>query len=329
MVLCKEAKALLSLGPQSRKLSFTALAMDCERAVRCLEVLLQPNPKQRLHPLQYYNMMSLRIACNFIEHGQVPPEPLNCFNPDCNCPARLVEFANELELREFVITGLCASCQNKAYEDAHRVAGPSCPEPEPLDSTPVDMPPMIWIDSSYFGVLEGMPLYCRTTIWDEDGRPSWVAGETLTVRCVADRRDNMVLYREGQPQPGRDVAVPLRTFRRLAAGNDIQPAFAITPEMLRGVVQTRKLVLALGAMGTWLPFLQLSRVARLDAAEFAFQAPPDAAGFNANTAGSGKAFRALFTIMHEDRGRRAAAGAFAAHYAGIADGPPGCAARGP
>lgn len=325
--LCKAAKALLSLGAESRKRSFTALAIDCERAVRCLEVLLQPNPKEKLHPVQYYNMMSLRIACNFIEHGQMPPEPLSCFNSDCKRPAELVEFANELELREFVITGLCASCQSKAYEDALRVAGPSCPEPEPLETTPVDMPPMIWSDPCYTGVLDGMPLHSRTTIWDDDDRPCWVAGEILTVRRVADRHDNMILYREGQP--GRDVAVPLRTFRRLAAANDIQSAFAITPEMSRGVVHTRKVILALGAFETWVPFLQLSRVARLDADEVRFQGRHDAAQFNANAGGSGKAFRALLMMIHEDKGSRAA-GTFAARYhASIADGPPWWASRGP
>jgi hypothetical protein len=323
--LCKEAKALLSLGPpESRKRSFTALAIDCERAVRCLEVLLQPNPKEKLHPLQYYNMLLLRTACNFIEHGQMPPEPLPCFNPVCKRPAELVEFANELELREFVITGLCASCQTKAYEDALRIAGPSCSEPEPLETTPVDMPPMIWTDSCYIGVLEGMPLYSRTTIWDEEGRPCWVAGEILSVRCVADRRENMVLQRESQL--GRDVAVPLRTFRRLAAANHIQSAFAITPEMSRGVVHTRKVILALGAFETWVPFLQLARVARLDAAEFRLQETPDADRFNSNAGGGGQAFRTLFMIMHEDAGRRAA-GTFAARYAPIADGPPLWAAR--
>lgn len=55
----------------------------------------------------------LHEALDFVKLGQVPPEPRppTCLNPECNKKPLLVEFGNERELREFVITGLCASCQ--------------------------------------------------------------------------------------------------------------------------------------------------------------------------------------------------------------------------
>ena len=46
-------------------------------------------------------------------------------------------------------------CSRRFY--LYHLCNFSYPEPEPLDTTPVDMPPMIWIDPCYYGVLEGMP----------------------------------------------------------------------------------------------------------------------------------------------------------------------------
>ncbi len=313
--LCKEAKALLSLGSDSRKRSFSALAVDCERAVRCLEFLLQPNPKAMLHPLQYSTMISLRNACNRIEHGQMPCEPAPCLNPDCNRPPELVEFANELELREFVITGLCALCQRQAYDDARRVAGPSIPEPSPLATTPIDLPPMVWTGDMYVQVLPGMPLYTRKTIWDAEDRPCWMAGEVLNLRSADNDHLNVTLYREAHQ--GHDVVVPLTTFRQMAAANDIQIAFALVAEMTRGIILS-KVVLSVDHYDTWLPYLQLSRVARLDKSNCAFLAPGiDLSRVNVNVQGSGKAFRMLLMLMHEDTKLRAA-GTFDAHYAYLA-----------
>ncbi len=97
-----------------------------------------------------------------------------------------MEFANELELREFVIAGLCTTCQRQAYDDARIVAGPIIPEPSPLAPAPIDLPPMVWTGDMYVQVLPGMPLYTRKTIWDAEDRPRWVAGEILTPRSAAD-----------------------------------------------------------------------------------------------------------------------------------------------
>ena len=45
--------------------------------------------------------------------GQLPPTPYPCFNGECDNLAELIEYGDERQLREFVVSGLCATCQNR------------------------------------------------------------------------------------------------------------------------------------------------------------------------------------------------------------------------
>ena len=45
--------------------------------------------------------------------GQLPPTPYPCFNGECDNLAELIEYGDERQLREFVVSGLCAACQNR------------------------------------------------------------------------------------------------------------------------------------------------------------------------------------------------------------------------
>jgi hypothetical protein len=70
-----------------------------------------------------------------------------------------------------------------------------------------------------------MPLHTRKAIWDGEDRPSWVAGEILTLGSAADEHSNTTVHREDHQ--AHDVVNPLTTLRQMAAAKDIQSAHAV------------------------------------------------------------------------------------------------------
>lgn len=87
---------------------------------------------QLLCYLQQIRLRQLYECMEFIALGQLPPKNYPCFNGDCPRTIELIEYASEVELCEFVISGLCGSCQNAAFDFLHEYAGE--------DSHPVGVP---------------------------------------------------------------------------------------------------------------------------------------------------------------------------------------------
>ena len=140
--------------------------------------------EEELHPWQQHRMIALREAIDFIEHGQVPPAPLHCFNMNCQRDSELFEYKDERAVREFVVGGLCVKCQETMLkvckEFAEEVDGAGYRLPQPGDKQPVGQPACIWLGSRWEAVRPGMRLRCNTTLFadaDKQEEPIWVAGE--------------------------------------------------------------------------------------------------------------------------------------------------------
>ena len=80
--------------------------------------------EEELHPLQQIRLDKLREAIDFIEHGQVPPQPMPCFNLNCFKPAELFEYKDERGLREFVVGGPMRQAPGDHAEGVLRVCRP-------------------------------------------------------------------------------------------------------------------------------------------------------------------------------------------------------------
>jgi len=263
---CKRA---CQQNPQNK--SFLKLAKDCARALRCFEHLKLN--RSELHPTQQARMDALQEALEFISVGQLPPKALMPCLLNCgNTAPDLIDYEDERELREYVISGLCARCQVRAWSEVEEFAGPE--ESTPPSPPPPHQPVAMWMGSEgrWMPLFEGAKLITDTTVWEEGEEqraPLWVAGETVVVKGLweqlpggsfyasesvaaqAKARSAVTPFQRGDGEvvlvgddswassslPASQLptrAVPMRTLRALIGLGTVRPAFAIALVEARG-----------------------------------------------------------------------------------------------